>query len=185
MTSVLQHVADNHNRILSSSASCYSSIVSYTRHLHLPSYLSDVFRQVRMWCLLDLPVLCCRYSERSNTKCIGITIETRPDYCLKKHLRYVCLILSLETSHMCLKLGDWHWFRLQFSFFCQTDNKLNHDFELSYSKDTGMTAKNVSSAYSAQAFWDTLLPVVCSFDSEIRILSCFLLSVCYISKTVA
>lgn len=26
------------------------------------------------------------YSERSKTKCIGITIETRPDYCLKKHL---------------------------------------------------------------------------------------------------
>lgn len=26
------------------------------------------------------------YSERSRTKCIGITIETRPDYCLKKHL---------------------------------------------------------------------------------------------------
>lgn len=27
-----------------------------------------------------------KYSERSRTKCIGITIETRPDYCLKKHL---------------------------------------------------------------------------------------------------
>lgn len=26
------------------------------------------------------------FSERSKTKCIGITIETRPDYCLKKHL---------------------------------------------------------------------------------------------------
>ena len=26
------------------------------------------------------------YSEHSRTKCIGITIETRPDYCLKKHL---------------------------------------------------------------------------------------------------
>lgn len=29
-----------------------------------------------------------RYSEKSKTKCIGITIETRPDYCLKRHLRY-------------------------------------------------------------------------------------------------
>ena len=28
-----------------------------------------------------------RYSECSKTKCIGITIETRPDYCLKTHLR--------------------------------------------------------------------------------------------------
>lgn len=26
------------------------------------------------------------YSEYSETKCIGITIETRPDYCLKPHL---------------------------------------------------------------------------------------------------
>jgi elongator complex protein 3 len=28
-----------------------------------------------------------RYSEQSKTKCVGITIETRPDYCLKPHLR--------------------------------------------------------------------------------------------------
>ena len=27
-----------------------------------------------------------RYSEQSATKCVGITIETRPDYCLKPHL---------------------------------------------------------------------------------------------------
>ena len=27
-----------------------------------------------------------RYSEQSTIKCIGITIETRPDYCLKPHL---------------------------------------------------------------------------------------------------
>ena len=26
------------------------------------------------------------YSEQSKSKCIGITIETRPDYCLKPHL---------------------------------------------------------------------------------------------------
>ena len=40
-------------------------------------------------CSLSLVFLhFCRYSERSKTKCIGITIETRPDYCLKKHLRY-------------------------------------------------------------------------------------------------
>lgn len=26
------------------------------------------------------------FSEQSRTKCIGITIETRPDYCLKPHL---------------------------------------------------------------------------------------------------
>lgn len=28
-----------------------------------------------------------RMSEVSPNKCIGITIETRPDYCLKPHLR--------------------------------------------------------------------------------------------------
>ena len=27
-----------------------------------------------------------QYSENSTTKCVGITIETRPDYCLKPHL---------------------------------------------------------------------------------------------------
>ena len=26
------------------------------------------------------------YSEQSKTKCVAITIETRPDYCLKSHL---------------------------------------------------------------------------------------------------
>lgn len=28
-----------------------------------------------------------RYSEQSKSKAIGITIETRPDYCLRPHLR--------------------------------------------------------------------------------------------------
>lgn len=27
-----------------------------------------------------------KYSERAKTKCIGITIETRPDYCLQRHM---------------------------------------------------------------------------------------------------
>lgn len=30
-----------------------------------------------------------RYSEQSRSKAIGITIETRPDYCLRPHLRFV------------------------------------------------------------------------------------------------
>ena len=30
-----------------------------------------------------------RYSEQSKSKAIGITIETRPDYCLRPHLRFV------------------------------------------------------------------------------------------------
>lgn len=38
-----------------------------------------------------------RYSERSKAKCIGITIETRPDYCLKPHL-------SSMLSYGCTRL---------------------------------------------------------------------------------
>ncbi|KAF2902263.1 hypothetical protein ILUMI_03926 [Ignelater luminosus] len=40
-----------------------------------------------------------KYSERSNVKCIGITIETRPDYCLQRHLsdmlKYGCTRLEI------------------------------------------------------------------------------------------
>ncbi|KAG7171627.1 Elongator complex protein 3-like [Homarus americanus] len=43
-----------------------------------------------------------KYSERSNTKCIGITIETRPDYCLKRHLsdmlKYGCTRLEIGVQ---------------------------------------------------------------------------------------
>eukprot|EP01102_Stenamoeba_stenopodia_P015847 TRINITY_DN5471_c0_g1_i1.p1 TRINITY_DN5471_c0_g1~~TRINITY_DN5471_c0_g1_i1.p1 ORF type:complete len:564 (+),score=140.66 TRINITY_DN5471_c0_g1_i1:303-1994(+) len=42
------------------------------------------------------------YSEQSNTKCIGITIETRPDYCLKPHLSqmlvYGCTRLEIGVQ---------------------------------------------------------------------------------------
>ncbi|XP_076027015.1 elongator complex protein 3 [Genypterus blacodes] len=43
-----------------------------------------------------------RFSERSNTKCVGITIETRPDYCLKRHLSdmlgYGCTRLEIGVQ---------------------------------------------------------------------------------------
>ncbi|XP_072107187.1 elongator complex protein 3 [Mobula birostris] len=43
-----------------------------------------------------------KYSERSSTKCIGITIETRPDYCLKRHLsdmlHYGCTRLEIGVQ---------------------------------------------------------------------------------------
>lgn len=43
-----------------------------------------------------------RYSEKSITKCIGITIETRPDYCLRKHisdmLKYGCTRLEIGVQ---------------------------------------------------------------------------------------
>lgn len=43
-----------------------------------------------------------KYSERSLTKCIGITIETRPDYCMKRHLSdmltYGCTRLEIGVQ---------------------------------------------------------------------------------------
>ncbi|XP_041358716.1 elongator complex protein 3 isoform X1 [Gigantopelta aegis] len=43
-----------------------------------------------------------KYSEKSTTKCIGITIETRPDYCLRKHisdmLKYGCTRLEIGVQ---------------------------------------------------------------------------------------
>lgn len=43
-----------------------------------------------------------KYSERARTKCIGITIETRPDYCLRKHLsdmlNYGCTRLEIGVQ---------------------------------------------------------------------------------------
>lgn len=42
------------------------------------------------------------FSEHSRTKCIGITIETRPDYCLKRHLsdmlNYGCTRLEIGVQ---------------------------------------------------------------------------------------
>ncbi|GMK59729.1 hypothetical protein CspeluHIS016_0803350 [Cutaneotrichosporon spelunceum] len=43
-----------------------------------------------------------KFSEQSKTKCVGITIETRPDYCLKTHLsqmlRYGCTRLEIGVQ---------------------------------------------------------------------------------------
>jgi len=40
-----------------------------------------------------------RYGERSHTKCVAITLETRPDFCLQPHLtdmlRYGCTRLEI------------------------------------------------------------------------------------------
>lgn len=47
-----------------------------------------------------------KFSEQSRTRCIGLTIETRPDYCLTPHLTQVGTCL---TTHMpsagCRKLA--------------------------------------------------------------------------------
>jgi hypothetical protein len=46
-----------------------------------------------------------KYSEESRTKCIGLTIETRPDYCLGPHLRdmltYGCTRIEMGVQVLC------------------------------------------------------------------------------------
>jgi len=45
-----------------------------------------------------------RLAEQSQTKCVGITIETRPDYCLDQHLssmlRYGCTRLEIGVQSL-------------------------------------------------------------------------------------
>ena len=49
-----------------------------------------------------------RFSEQSRTRCIGLTIETRPDYCLTPHLTQVSVCHStavcgeVHARHRCL-----------------------------------------------------------------------------------
>ena len=49
-----------------------------------------------------IPVQAVSYSEESQTKCIGLTIETRPDYCLTPHLKdmlsYGCTRLEMGVQ---------------------------------------------------------------------------------------
>lgn len=51
------------------------------------------------------------YSEKSNTKCIGITIETRPDYCLQRHLsdmlKYGCTRLEIGMMKVLYVIINW------------------------------------------------------------------------------
>ena len=44
-----------------------------------------------------------RFSEQSRTRCIGLTIETRPDYCLMPHLTQVRLL----AVHTCPPCNVW------------------------------------------------------------------------------
>ncbi|KRT79992.1 Acetyltransferase [Oryctes borbonicus] len=67
-----------------------------------------------------------KYSERSNIKCIGITIETRPDYCLQRHLsdmlKYGCtrLEIGLQSIYedVALDTNRGHTVRAVCETFC-------------------------------------------------------------------
>lgn len=50
-----------------------------------------------------------RFSEQSRTRCIGLTIETRPDYCLTPHLTQVSACRSIpDFSAVHVR----HWYLL-------------------------------------------------------------------------
>lgn len=56
--------------------------------------VDEAVRYVELSQPVDSQLTHCRYSEQSKSKAIGITIETRPDYCLRPHLRYDFNLLS-------------------------------------------------------------------------------------------
>jgi len=66
--------------------------------------VDEAVRYVDKWLVVCSHVRSCmnRYSEQSKSKAIGITIETRPDYCLKPHLgqmlRYGCTRLEIGVQ---------------------------------------------------------------------------------------
>lgn len=57
---------------------------------------------LKIWQAIYFSVCSIGILERSLTKCIGITIETRPDYCMKRHLSdmltYGCTRLEIEVQ---------------------------------------------------------------------------------------
>ena len=79
-----------------------------------------------------------RYSERSRSKCIGITIETRPDYCLKKHisdmLNYGCTRLEIGVQSVyedvARDTNRGHTVRAVSESFHMGKGKLYHLFEI-------------------------------------------------------
>ena len=64
-----------------------------------------------------------KYSEKSKTKCIGITIETRPDYCLKRHLSDMllygctrCLICKTDFKFFSQNFYSYLYYGYSFRF---------------------------------------------------------------------
>ena len=49
-----------------------------------------------------------RFSEQSRTKCIGLTIETRPDYCLTPHLTQVSFPSMLKICFSDIQMRCYH-----------------------------------------------------------------------------
>ena len=62
-----------------------------------------------------------RFSEQSRTRCIGLTIETRPDYCLTPHLTQVRASLLAGCSAIC----GLHARMLTASCLCRVEGHLD------------------------------------------------------------
>ena len=62
--------------------------------------VDEAVRYVELSQPVDSQLTHCRYSEQSKSKAIGITIETRPDYCLRPHLRYDFNLLFQANPHL-------------------------------------------------------------------------------------
>ncbi|CEQ39873.1 SPOSA6832_01429, partial [Sporobolomyces salmonicolor] len=79
---------------------------------------NDVDEAVRLEERTKLILSLLSYAEQAKTKCIGITIETRPDYCLKPHLssmlRYGCTRLEPDELELIRRdyvaNGGWETF---------------------------------------------------------------------------
>ena len=48
-----------------------------------------------------------RFSEQSHTRCIGLTIETRPDYCLGPHLDHVGPLVFIGRLDALARRSDY------------------------------------------------------------------------------
>lgn len=49
-----------------------------------------------------------RFSEQSRTKCIGLTIETRPDFCQAPHLTQVRICHKFSDTEACSPQDEEH-----------------------------------------------------------------------------
>ena len=77
----------------------------FIRNLHdaLSGHTSANVKEVAFSsCFCNTHLQAIAFSERSKMKCIGITIETRPDYCLPRHLNdmllYGCTRLEIGVQ---------------------------------------------------------------------------------------
>jgi elongator complex protein 3 len=96
---------------------------------HTSNSVSEAVCLFQCFCFKSAKCLKCihffqvAFSEQSKTKCIGLTIETRPDYCLKPHLssmlQYGCTRLELGVQSIYEDVArDTNRYFFYFLFIC-------------------------------------------------------------------